>query len=73
MERATDRQQPDAPPTREDIDRLRPREDGKVYCCSTLGWVTPDVAFDHRWDTSRTPDEYLSERAHAWDGVEPGR
>jgi hypothetical protein len=48
------------------------RADGKVYCCVTLGWVTPDVAFDHHWDTSRPLDEYLSDRASSWDGVKPG-
>ena len=55
------------PPTDE-----RTRADGKVYCCATLGWVTPDVAFDHHWDTSRPLDEYLSERAPSWDGIKPG-
>jgi hypothetical protein len=48
------------------------RADGKVYCCHTLGWVAPDVAFDHHWDTSRPPDDYLSDRASSWDGIKPG-
>jgi hypothetical protein len=51
-------------------DRPQPgtrRDDGLMYCCDTLGWVTPDVAFDHRWDTSREREEYRSERASAWD------
>lgn len=50
---------------------LPTRADGKVYCCAGLGWVTPDEAFDHRWDTSR-PREEWEERAGAWDGIEPG-
>jgi len=52
-------------------DGLPTRADGKVYCCASLGWVTPAVAFDHRWDTSR-PSEEWEERAGAWDGIEPG-
>ncbi len=51
---------------------LERRADGKVYCCDTLGWVDEATAFDHRWDTSRPLEEYLSERAFAWDGVKPG-
>jgi hypothetical protein len=49
-----------------------PRTDGKVYCCPTLGFVDLDTFFEHRWDTSRPLDEYLSERASAWEGIEPG-
>jgi hypothetical protein len=49
-----------------------PRTDGKVYCCATLGFVDRDTFFEHRWDTSRPRDEYLSERASAWEGIEPG-
>ena len=45
----------------------RLRADGKVWCCSTLGWVTPEVAADHRWDTSRPPEEYERDYAGAWD------
>jgi hypothetical protein len=48
------------------------RTDGKVYCCPTLGFVDLDTFFEHRWDTSRPLDEYLSERAWAWEGIEPG-
>ena len=51
---------------------LERRADGKVYCCDTLGWVDEATAFDHRWDTSRPLEEYLSERASAWDDVKPG-
>jgi hypothetical protein len=40
---------------------------GLVYCCATLGWVPPSIAFDHHWDTSRPLDGYVSERASAWD------
>jgi hypothetical protein len=54
------------------IAMLRTRDDGKVYCCATLGWVDEAVAFDHRWDTSRPFDEYERERAAAWADVEPG-
>lgn len=32
----------------------------------------PDMAFDHRWDTSRDRDEYGRGLASAWAGVEPG-
>ena len=28
---------------------------------------------NHRWDTSRPNDEYVTERASAWDGIEPGQ
>jgi hypothetical protein len=28
-----------------------PPRKGLVYCCATLGWVTPAVAFDHQWET----------------------
>ncbi len=59
------------PATAPTKDGLPTRADGKVYCCAGLGWVTPDVAFDHRWDTSR-PREEWEERAGAWDGIEPG-
>jgi hypothetical protein len=62
-----DRDRPD-----DATDPASPRPDGKVYCCASLGWVTPDVAFDHRWETSRPLDEYIADRAWAWDGVEPG-
>jgi hypothetical protein len=27
-----------------------PRHRGRVYCCSTNGWVTPREKFDHVWD-----------------------
>jgi hypothetical protein len=27
-----------------------PRGDGTVYCCDSMGWVTPAQAFDHSWD-----------------------
>lgn len=54
------------PPVITDGNLLPRRADGLVWCCSTLGWVTEAIAFDHRWDTSRPPDEYL-ERAPAWD------
>jgi hypothetical protein len=47
----------DAPPENED-GYLIPRADGKIYCCVTLGWVTLEEAFDHRWDTSRSPDDF---------------
>jgi hypothetical protein len=56
-----------------DDDRLMPDDDprhwtprasdGKVFCCVTLGWVMPDVAADHRWETSRSPDE-IGEARH---------
>jgi hypothetical protein len=49
------------------------RADGKWYCCDTLGWVDEATLLDHRWDTSRPYDEYVSERASAWDGIEPGK
>ncbi len=55
------------PPDPTDKRILPRRADGLVWCCSTLGWVTEAVAFDHRSDTSRPPDEYLNERAPAWD------
>jgi len=48
------------------------RADGKVYCCAALGFVDVETFFEHRWDTSRPLDEYLSERAWAWEGIEPG-
>jgi hypothetical protein len=33
------------------------RTDGKVYCCSSEGWVTPTEAFEHSWDAySGWPD-----------------
>ena len=62
---------PIGPPEPDDeASRFRPDPvTGLVYCCSTLGWVTPDVAFDHRWDTSRPFDDYVNERAPAWDGL----
>lgn len=31
-----------------------------IYCCVTLGWVPPDIAFEHRWDGSRVPDDARS-------------
>jgi hypothetical protein len=46
--------------------------DGKVYCCVTLGWVTPEVAFDHRWDTSRSPEEYEADYSAAWKRTDDG-
>jgi hypothetical protein len=61
-----------ASPTPISDDPMTARADGKVYCCHTLGWVAPDVAFDHHWDTSRPPDDYLSDRASSWDGIKPG-
>lgn len=51
---------------------LERRADGRVYCCDTLSWVDEATAFDHRWDTSRPLEEYLSERASAWVDVKPG-
>jgi hypothetical protein len=30
-----------------------PRPAGKVWCCVTLGWVTPAEAFDHVWESDR--------------------
>lgn len=41
-----------------------------MYCCPSLGWVMPDVFFDHRWDTSRSPDEV---DLGAWAGIKPGK
>jgi hypothetical protein len=49
------------------------RADGLVYGWAALGWVDEATFFDHRWDTSRTRDEYERERAPAWAGVTPGR
>ena len=36
-----------------------PDDDGLVYCCVTLGCVTPAEAADHLWDY---PDEQVGER-----------
>ncbi len=36
-----------------------PDDDGLVYCCVTLGRVTPAEAADHLWDY---PDEQVGER-----------
>ena len=29
---------------------IKPPRKGLVWCCSTIGWVTPQERFDHRWD-----------------------
>ena len=55
------------PPDPNDTNPLPRRADGKVWCCPQLGWVSEAVAFDHRWDTSRPPEEYEREYAGAWD------
>jgi hypothetical protein len=28
-----------------------------VYCCRSMGWVPPNVAFDHRWDDTAGWDD----------------
>jgi hypothetical protein len=33
-----------------DLLGIKPPRKGLVYCCSTIGWVTPARRFDHRWD-----------------------
>jgi hypothetical protein len=51
-----------APRAAEPDDLISPRADGKVYCCDSLGWVAPDVAFDHHGVSSRSLDEDLGDR-----------
>ena len=29
---------------------MKPPRKGLVYCCSTIGWVTPAQRYEHRWD-----------------------
>ena len=29
---------------------MHPPKRGLVWCCTSLGWVTPTERFDHRWD-----------------------
>ena len=33
-----------------DLLGMKPPRRGLVWCCSTIGWVTPSEKFDHRWD-----------------------
>jgi hypothetical protein len=34
----------------------------QIASCDALGWVTPDVAFDHHGESSRSLDEDLGDR-----------
>jgi hypothetical protein len=33
-----------------DLLRMKPPQKGLVWCCSAIGWVTPQERADHRWD-----------------------
>ena len=33
-----------------DLLRMKPPHKGLVWCCSAIGWVTPQERADHRWD-----------------------
>jgi hypothetical protein len=39
-----------------------PNDLGLVYCCRTLGWVTPEEARGHAMETMSDMDDYLERR-----------
>lgn len=55
----------DPPDSSDPNARYRPRADGKVYCCATIGWVTPAEAFDHVWEWSNEMADRESEEREA--------
>lgn len=45
---------------------------GLVYCCGTIGWVTPGEAYDHSYNDGEDMERYFGERAAERTGDDEG-